>query len=64
MSSEQENNNENDENKMTIAEQKQLFCDKIYQIFVIFCKENYRVKEKYLQILDCSFKRGINCFKP
>ena len=62
MSSEQEDNNKNDENKLTFAEQKELFCDKICQIFVCFCKENYRVKENDLQILDCSFKKGINWF--
>ena len=60
MLSEQEDNNKNDENKLTFAEQKELFCDKIYQIFVSFSKEHYKVKEKDLQILDCSFKKGIN----
>ena len=63
MQSEQENNNKNDENKMTFAKQKELFCDKTYQIFVSFCKENYSVKEKDLHIFGCSFKRGIIVFK-
>ena len=59
MPSKQKIKNENDEIKMSNAEQKEIFCDKIYKTFVNFCNENYRVKEKDLQIVD---KRGINCF--